>query len=258
MAQQHRKQFWVGSLVLISVGFLFAFTWGLGLISPLSSSNQYDVFYNFAGGVEVGAPVRVSGIKVGKVEKIQFLHEELPEPFTGTSVKLTVSVNQEAKSLVKEDSKFYVNIAGIIGERYIEITPGSAASALLIPSSKVRGIDPPRVDQLLSQGYGVFGRVQDFLEQNESTLKELLTTVNSLMTDTNQLLKTVDRKKLNRLVDNLNEVSSNFGALSRGFREPRSRKFVDQVYDLVDRAHQIDKEALKQFFQEEGVRARIF
>jgi phospholipid/cholesterol/gamma-HCH transport system substrate-binding protein len=78
------------------------------------------------------------------------------------------------------------------------------------------------------------------------------------MTDTNQLLKTVDRKKLNKLVDNLNEVTANFGALSKGLRSEKGKKFVDQLSELVDRAHQIDKPALKEFFQEEGVRARIF
>lgn len=255
---QYRKEFWVGVLVFLSLGLLIAFSWMLGVINPLSSGSQYTAYYNFAGGVEVGAPVRVSGVKVGKVEKIEFLTEPPSENLAGTSVKLALSVNKQASVLVKEDSKFYVNIAGIIGERYVEITPGSSQSNLLVSGSQVRGIDPPRVDQLLSQGYGVFGKIQDFLEQNESTLQELLTTVNSLMTDTNQLLKTVDRRKLNRLVDNLNEVTANFGALSKGFRSERGKKFVDQLSDLVDRAHQIDKPALKEFFQEEGVRARIF
>lgn len=255
---QQRKEFWVGLLVFLSIGILIAFSWLLGIIHPLGSGNEYGVYYQFAGGVEVGAPVRVSGIKVGKVEKIDFLADSALAELKETSVRLKVSVDSKVKSLIKQDSKFFINIAGIIGERYVEITPGSSDSPVLEPGAQVRGIDPPRVDQLLSQGYGVFGRVQEFLERNENTLQDLLTTVNSLMVDTNSILKKLDKKKVSQLVDNLNEVSANFAALSGAIRTEKGKRFVDQLSELVDRAHQIDKPTLKRFLQEEGVRARIF
>lgn len=253
-----RKEFWVGVLVLFSIAILVGFSWLLGIIQPFGKGANYYVFYQFAGGVEVGAPVRVSGVKVGRVETIEFVNDVRKAELENTSVKLKISVNNQARSLVKKDSKFFINIAGIIGERYVEITPGSVGGISLENDSEVRGEDPPRVDQLLSQGYGVFGRVQEFLEKNENTLQELLSTVNSLMVDTNEILKKLDRKKVTQLVDNLNEVSSNFASLSRGVRSPKGQKFVDQLSDLVDRAHQIDKPTLKRFLQEEGVRARIF
>ncbi|MFM8269480.1 MAG: MlaD family protein [Pseudomonadota bacterium] len=260
--EQRRKEFWVGVLVLTSASLLLVFAWLLGIIQPLSPRFHFSVFYQFAGGVEVGAPVRVSGVKVGKVEKIEFFTADLSktrtENLAGTSVKLRIGVEPEVKNLIRKDSKFYINIAGLIGERYIEITPGSDDSAVLENEAEVRGIDPPRVDQLLSQGYGVFGRVQDFLERNENTMQELLSSVHSLMTDTNEVLKKLDRKKVSQLIENLNTVSSNFAVLSQQLRTPKSGKFIDQLADLVDRAHQIDKPTLQKFLQEEGVRARIF
>ena len=48
------------------------FAWTLGLGNPFKQTVDYYVTYNFAGGIEIGSPVRVSGIKVGKVEKIEF------------------------------------------------------------------------------------------------------------------------------------------------------------------------------------------
>ena len=256
--EQRRKEFWVGFLVLFSIGLLVVFAWLLGLVQPLGQRLQLSVFYQFAGGIEVGAPVRVSGVKVGKVEKIEFLTSPVSEALAGTSVKVRVGLEPEVKNLVRQNSKFYINIAGIIGERYLEITPGSEDSPALESGAEVRGMDPPRVDQLLSQGYGVFGRVQDFLERNENTMQELLTSVHSLMTDTNVILKKLDRKKVSQLIENLNTVSANFAALSQQLRSPKSTKFIDQLADLVDRAHEIDKPALQKFLQEEGVRARIF
>lgn len=255
---QQKKEFWVGFLILLSVIVCLGLFWILGSLQPWNSGMRLFVRYQFAGGVEVGAPVRVSGVKVGKVRRIDFLSEAQRKDSDGSSVKLEIQMDPEVKSLIRRDSKFYINIAGIIGERYLEITPGSLGEAQIESGSEVRGIDPPRVDQLLSQGYGVFGRVQEFLERNENTMQELLTTVNSLMTDTNSILKRLDRKRMGQLIDNLNEVSANMAALSRGLRTEKGRKFVDQLSELVDRAHQIDKPTLKQFLQEEGVRARIF
>ena len=256
--EQQRKEFWVGTLVLFSIGLLVFFAWLLGLVQPLGKQLHLSVFYQFAGGVEVGAPVRVSGVKVGKVEKIEFLASPASDLLAGTSVKVRVGVDPEVKKLVRQNSKFYINIAGIIGERYLEITPGSEDSPILEDGAEVRGMDPPRVDQLLSQGYGVFGRVQEFLERNENTMQDLLTSVHSLMTDTNVILKKLDKKKVSQLIENLNTVSANFAVLSQQLRSPKSSKFIDQLADLVDRAHEIDKSALQKFLQEEGVRARIF
>jgi phospholipid/cholesterol/gamma-HCH transport system substrate-binding protein len=255
---QKNKELWVGLLVFISLGTLVAFFGFLGGIRPFGSVSKYSVYYQFAGGVEVGAPVRVSGVKVGKVEKIEFVSASPQKELEGTSVRLEISVEKEAQPLIKMDSKFFINIAGIIGERYVEITPGESDSPQLEAGAKVRGMDPPRVDQLLSQGYGVFGRIQEFLEKNENNLQDLLSSLQSLMADTNTILKKLDKNKVSQLVDNLNEVSANFAVISRSLRSPRGKKFVDQLSDLVDRAHQIDKPTLKRFLQEEGVRARIF
>ena len=61
----------VGGLILATGVLAIAFAWIIGIQNPFNQSVEYYVTYNFAGGIEVGSPVRVSGIKVGKVEKIE-------------------------------------------------------------------------------------------------------------------------------------------------------------------------------------------
>ena len=62
----------VGGLIVVTLILSFAFARVIGVMNPFNQSVSFYVTYNFAGGVEVGSPVRVSGIKVGKVEKIEF------------------------------------------------------------------------------------------------------------------------------------------------------------------------------------------
>ena len=62
----------VGGLILSTTILAFFFAWIVGIENPFNQSVSFYITYNFAGGIEVGSPARVSGIKVGKVEKIEF------------------------------------------------------------------------------------------------------------------------------------------------------------------------------------------
>jgi phospholipid/cholesterol/gamma-HCH transport system substrate-binding protein len=250
------KEFLVGCLVLLVIGLGLGFGWLMGVLGPFAREVRYELLYGFAGGVEVGSPVRVSGVKVGKVDRIDFLPTS--EKLSDSALKVTISVSQRAAPAIREDSKFYVNMAGIIGERYIEISPGSRDRPPLKPGSSVRGVDPPRIDQLLSQGYGVFGRIQDLIEENEDHIAEFLKQFNVLLKDANEFLKGQDRKKLIALIQNLNEVTIDIKGVSSKLNDPETKEIFKLLGQLVRRAHGIDKPALKKFLQEEGVRARIF
>lgn len=147
------------------------------------------VTYNFAGGVQKGTPVRVAGIQVGKVRDIEFLGAE---PDEDEHVRLTIHVDEKAMKSIRADSKFYINMAGIIGERYVEISTGSKDQPQIEPNSKVRGVDPPRLDQLISQGYAVAGEILDIIEKNRPKLENMITLLDAF-------LKNFDEKKIEKL-----------------------------------------------------------
>jgi phospholipid/cholesterol/gamma-HCH transport system substrate-binding protein len=149
-------------------------------------------------------------------------------------------------------------MAGIIGERYIEITPGDNSSPVLSRGAAVRGVDPPRIDQLISQGYGVFGKIQEFLEQNEKSVTDFVKSLDQLLRDANRLLRGEDKKKFFELVDNLNEITGDMKGMVKDLRDPNAKEVFRLLSELVKRAHEVDKAALKKFLQEEGVKARIF
>lgn len=252
------KEFLVGCLVIFVLLLLFIFGWLMGVVGPLNPQVRYSVLYAFAGGVEVGSPVRVSGVKVGKVEKIEFLPSDQTLTETQATLRVTIGISKAASEVVRDDSRFYVNMAGIIGERYVEISPGTFGAKVLNAGSTVRGVDPPRIDQLLSQGYGVFGRVQEFMDANEKTITDFLKQMNHFMTDANKLLKGSDKQQFLNLIQNMNDLAIDAKGLTKRLHEARTEEFFDQLMELVRRAHEIDKPALKKFLQEEGIRARIF
>ena len=78
------------------------------------------------------------------------------------------------------------------------------------------------------------------------------------MNDANKFLKHRDREKLYVLLDNMVAITADMKGFTHTLNDKKSREFFDQLAEVMARLHNVDKEALKKFLQQEGVRARIF
>lgn len=90
------KEVKLGILVTITIA---AAIWGYNYIKGknlLERSNYYYVLYDDAGGLEISAPVFVSGVKVGRVAEIG-LNPGLEKP-----VKVTLDINWEGLKVHKD------------------------------------------------------------------------------------------------------------------------------------------------------------
>src|SRR5207253_10510214 len=174
------------------------FAYMMGLVSPFSNTYDLNVMYNYAGGIEEGSPVRVMGIKVGKVKKIVFDPSYKSPKGEEVKLRLEITVDKKAWTTLRKDSKYFINLAGVIGEKFLEISPGSTESENLSSGDYVRGEDPPRVDQLISQSYGLAGKIIELVEKNEGSVSSVITQVDKLMTNFNKTLSLLDKTSKNK------------------------------------------------------------
>jgi len=73
-----------------------------------------------------------------------------------------------------------------------------------------------------------------------------------------QLLdKTRQNKDVERLVNNAVVISDNLAYLTTQMRGKKAEETYELLHKLLWRLEPLDKDAIKKFFQEEGVRARI-
>ena len=253
----------VGALFLAALAGTVALALALGSWQPFSRSNDLRVAYNFAGGIEVGSPVRVMGIKVGKVRSIDFTPQfRLAD--TGEEVKLTltVSISKEAWPTIRADSRFYINLAGVIGEKFLEISPGGLDRPALEPGQVVRGEDPPRIDQMISQSYALAGKLLEFVNKNEGSVISTIETANKLVINFEKMLKQFDKTSkdptVHRLIANLGSILDDGAFFGQKMRGPDATRTFGLINDLVHRLEPLDAKAIKKFFQDEGIRARLF
>lgn len=250
----------VGMLFLGSVVLVVLFALALGVVSPFSNAHTLNILYNYAGGLEEGSPVRVMGIKVGKVQKIEFQPDQ---KFNNEEVKLKVVIQIEKKAWasVRKDSKFFINLAGVIGEKFLEISPGSMEAAEFSAGDTVRGEDPPRIDQLISQSYGLAGKIIELVEKNEGSVSNTIAQIDKLVTNVNKTLVLLDNttkdKDVSRMVKNAVKISDDLAYLTGQLRSQKAEDTYALIHKLLFRLEPLDGPQIRKFLQEEGVKARI-
>lgn len=252
----------VGILFIATIVGVVAFGFALGIFNPFSNRQELHVMYNFAGGIETGSPVRVMGVKVGKVKAISFAPEYRSESGEEVKLKVTIELERNAWETVRQDSKFYINMAGVIGEKFLEVSPGSMAAEAIAPGSFVRGEDPPRVDQLISQSYGLAGKVIDLLDKNEGSFVNVIGQLDALLTNFNRTLAQLDRvtsnKDVQRLMNNTIQITDDVAYLTGKMRTKKAEDTFELVHRLLFRLEDLDAKAIRKFLQEEGIKANLF
>lgn len=252
----------MGLLVVSTLIGIVLFGYVLGVFQPFLNQNSLVIAYNFAGGLEVGSKVRVMGIPVGSVKKIEFAPNHKME--NGEEVKLLVhiSVDREAWKTLRSDSQFFINLAGVIGEKYLEVSPGSNDQPELRSGQTIRGEDPPRIDQLISQSYGLAGKALEFFNKNENSVIDTIDTMNKLVTNLNTVLKQLDKTTKNQdiqgLIADLRTISGDMAYFSQKLRSKEGQKTLNLINDLILRLEGLDAPAIKKFLQEEGIKAKLF
>jgi phospholipid/cholesterol/gamma-HCH transport system substrate-binding protein len=267
----------VGALVTSTIVIALGFSWLLGFKNPFTDQNYFYVTYNFAGGIDLGSHVRLSGIKVGKVEEIDFFapapNQAVSQKEAGsadqdsnlayTPVRLKISVRKAALPGIRKNSHFYINLAGLIGERYIEITPGTIDSAQLQAGDSIAGVDPPRIDQLISQSFNLAGKIQELIDRNKGDITKSIELLYKLSSNLNRTLEKVDQSKilsrdLAGLITNLMELTGDMREVTKGARTPEGQKTLQLLHDILWRLEPLDSERIRTFLQKEGVKVKIF
>jgi phospholipid/cholesterol/gamma-HCH transport system substrate-binding protein len=263
-----RKQQRVAMLFVLAILLALVFAYWMGALGFGPSKTVY-VGYNFAGGLERGSTVRLAGIRVGRVSDISFAkssdEEKSASEGSPESLRLKIEISNQAFRQITEDSYFYINLAGLIGERYVEIVPGKAA--LVKAGHHFRGIDPPRVDQLLSQGYGIFGDLREFFSENKGDLKEMFATLNDLSKNIAKIIDGVsvaERKQIRMLLGNLSATSADLKSLiaslnqfSEFAKTNNSTKSYKEFQELLSKANKIDRNDFRRLMLEDGVKVNF-
>ena len=137
----------VGVFVLIGLLALGWMSVKLGRIDLLGNRG-YVVSADFpsVGGLKAGSTIEIAGVEVGRVDRITLQDYQ---------ARVTMVIQPQIK--LQEDSIASIKTKGLIGERYVRISPGGSEK-LIPPNGRIREVEPPvDIEELLSKY--IFGKV---------------------------------------------------------------------------------------------------
>ena len=105
----------MGAIVLIVAASFLVVAYQGSQMRMSSDGYRVNAHFANASGIALGSDVRIGGIKVGVVSNLAL------DPKTYDAV-ITMQIHREAQ--VPEDSSAAIVSSGLLGEKYIQITPG--------------------------------------------------------------------------------------------------------------------------------------
>ncbi len=115
----------VGLFVAIGIGALFMLALQVSNLGSSISANSYVITAAFEniGGLKVRSPVTVSGVRVGRVDAIDY---------DDVAFEAVVSLRIDAAhDSFPEDTSASIFTAGLLGEQYISLEPGGSMENLV-------------------------------------------------------------------------------------------------------------------------------
>ena len=158
----------VFTALLLFAGSLFLVGQRGGYFAP---QHLLRAFFTDVSGLRAGAPVRVAGVTAGRVSRIQ-----LPT-LSERRVLVELDVTADALDSLRRDSVARVGTLGFMGDKFVEISVGSARKPRLLPGATIAAEESTDFGALIGQGERVLRHAERLgasLERGEGALPWLV------------------------------------------------------------------------------------
>lgn len=181
-----------GIFIVVSFILLFGLTFVVGRYVA-GETNVWTVRYGYISGLEENAPVFFAGREAGKVDKIEIM------PGDVRPIRVTIRLSTEV--LIREDSQAFIDMLGLMGEKFIEISPGTEAAAYAKPGFEIQGVDPvplhvmmskmnvltDRFDEMMIMMNPMLAKVSEFVGGHEEDIARAIANIHQITANVRDL-----------------------------------------------------------------------
>lgn len=241
----------LGVFIVVSIALLLG---TMGVLMGIQITEKRDVYTirytQSLSGLEPGAPVKYNGVRVGSVDSVKI------DPVKVDQVVVTVSLDEGTP--IKFDTKAVVNLTGITGLKFIELSGGTSESAYVSPGSEIQAGES-LLDRLTGEAEDIAEKAELLLNQlNRFTDDEHRDKVFKAVADIDALVvstrETIDENRQNVLAitTNAKSISTDIDAslkrveneailalkavrqLAEGLRDNVDKKKIGQIVANID------------------------
>ena len=222
------KKLRVGVFVLVALIAGIALVYALGARARLFES-RYTVHADFTevGGLNEGATVRLAGVQIGRVKRVN-----LPaEP--GGKVRVDLSIARQFENRVRKNSVARIETQGLLGDRIVELTVGTADAPPTRDGDVIVARDPTDFSKIVGQGAETMKNVAALAESLKMTADTLRQS--KLVEDASATMASTRRvtDRVARMVDEIEKGRGGAHALS--YEEPVALRKMNDVIATTQR-----------------------
>jgi len=141
-------EIWVGILVVLGFAALFMLSMKVSHLGDLFIEDGYSIIASFdnIGGLKVKSPVKMGGVRIGRVSNIRFDNENY-------EAVVTMQIESQYNT-IPTDTSASILTAGLLGEQYIGLEAGAEEEYLTENTQMESGLTQSAV--ILEQLIGKF------------------------------------------------------------------------------------------------------
>lgn len=141
MFDSHKHVTWaklrVGIVITLGLAVIFfAILFAESIVRLFTPQATVYAEFSDVKGLRSGAPVWFSGVQIGSVKSLRFEK--------GEKITAAMGIDKSALSYLKKDSVSSILTMGLLGDKYVEMSPGSREAPSLQPGDTISG--SPRLE----------------------------------------------------------------------------------------------------------------
>ena len=140
----------IGALVFLLTGTKGLFTADAPIYTYLEDS----------AALAAGAPVRLNGILVGKIDKVELSGERAPR----RAIRVTLEVERDRLKQIPVDSVAAIAAENVLGAKFINIRRGQATNTVQA-GGEIQAADTADFDEVMRQGNTLLSQLQQILKR---------------------------------------------------------------------------------------------
>ena len=120
-------------------------------------------YFDNAGGLREGAPVRLAGVDIGNVTGIRIVQGKPMTP-----VEVTMKVNTTYRFNLRKDSVTLLSTAGVLGETYVDVDSSAAKGPEATDGDTLAAREQPDIQDVVRASQGTLQNMDALLKRLDS------------------------------------------------------------------------------------------
>lgn len=209
----------VGVLVIVAILAMAYFVVRIDNIGLFGEDEGYTVYVDFenAAGLAVDDPVLLAGVRVGRVAGIALT----PDGRARVALRLRREIE------LREDATAVVGSSGMLGDRILDLRPGTVGLAVIPEGGTIAGGEPVSIDQMVTVVSSIARNLESTTatisrvlgsEAGEASLRDILSNIQSL-TERMDRMVAENRPGIDSTIGRLDSTLANLEGLTGDLRD---------------------------------------